>query len=771
MPDTTRPGNDSQITLKPGFKLSHYHILDIIGVGGMGEVYSAEDSKLNRKIAIKIIPPHLASIPQHRIRFEREARAVAALIHPNIVTLYSIEKAKEFSFITMELIEGKKLSELFPDPLSQKNILDIAISITDGVGSAHKKGIAHRDLKPDNIMIDNEERIKILDFGLAKLLDPKKESDSTLSIKDADLTKSGQFFGTIAYMSPEQAEGKKTDLRSDVFSLGIILFELATGHHPFRGSSPAATISSILLKEPTEMRSLNSELSDDFIRIIKKALNKNPNDRYKSAQEMHDELKSLNKAYIPRVNTEPLGDTVINNSIAVLPFTNMSADPENEYFSDGITEEIINSLAQLKNLRVAARTSSFFFKNKTDDIKEIGNTLNVDTVLEGSVRRAGGKIRITAQLISVKDGYHLWSERYDRGMEDIFAVQDEIAQTIAKKFEIKLTKSEKKEFIKQGTDNIQAHDLYLRGRFYWEQRGKKLQTALNFFSQALKLDPNYALAHVGIGDAYHMMGLYGILPPEECMPKAKEAALKALKINNSLSEAHTTLAMVSLLYDRDWSTAEKMFSRSIELNPNYVQARYWYAYWYLYIYKGNVTDAIIEVEKAIELDPLAVLPRMHHALILWMEGRYKEVLDIAKDFEEQDPVAFRSYWWIKGSCYAGLKQYDKALATCPDSLDITKRHQWSVAFHGYILVAAGMKKEAKELYEKLKKQANEKYISPFPLSIIPLALGEVEESLSILEKSIDIRDCAVIMARKWVMHSKLHDDPRFKSILIKAGIN
>jgi len=771
MSDTTRPSDDSLINLKPGSKLSHYRIIDKIGVGGMGEVYLAEDSKLHRKIAIKIIPPHLASIPEHKNRFEREARAVAAIKHPNIVTLYSIENTKEFSFITMELVEGKKLSNLVTEGLTQKEILDIAISLTDGVGSAHRKGIAHRDLKPDNIMIDNENRLKILDFGLAKLLDQKKETDTTVSINDNDLTKSGQFFGTIAYMSPEQAESKNTDLRSDVFSLGIILFELATGHHPYRGSSPAATISAILLQEPTEMKLLKPELSDDFVRIIKKALNKKPEERFQSALEMHNELTALHTKSISGVNIKRSDLNIQNNSIAVLPFTNMSADPENEYFSDGITEEIINTLTQLKNLRVAARTSSFYFKNKTDDIKEIGNKLNVDTVLEGSVRRAGGKIRITAQLISVKDGYHLWSERYDRGMEDIFAVQDEIAQTIAKKFEITLTKSEKKELIKQGTDNVQAHDLYLRGRFYWEQRGKKLQNALNFFSQALKLDPNYALAHVGIGDAYHMMGLYGILPPGECMPRAKEAALKALKINNSLSEAHTTLAMVSLLYDRDWATAEKMFRRSIELNPNYVQARYWYAYWYLYIYKGNVEDAITEVKKAIELDPLAVLPTMHYTLILWMEGRYQEVLEITKEFEEQDPVAFRSYWWVKGSCHVELKEYDKALATCPDSLDISKRHQWSIAFHGYILASAGMINEAKELYERFKEQAKEKYISPFPLSIIPLALRNIEESLSILEKSIDIRDCAIIMARKWVMHSKLHDDPRFKSILIKAGIN
>jgi serine/threonine protein kinase/Tfp pilus assembly protein PilF len=771
MSDTTRPNDGSQINLKQGSQLSHYRIIGKIGVGGMGEVYSAEDTKLQRKIAIKIIPPHLASIPEHKTRFEREAQAVAAIKHPNIVTLYSIENAKEFSFITMELVGGKKLSEILSENLTQEQIREIAISLTEGVGSAHKKGIAHRDLKPDNIMIDNDNRLKILDFGLAKLLDQKKESDNTVSIKDDNLTKSGQFFGTIAYMSPEQAESKKTDLRSDVFSLGIILFELATGQHPFRGSSPAATISSILLKDPPVIKTLKPELSDKFEKIIYKALIKNPDDRYQSAQEMYLDLKHVLGNLNSSSTVKQTEQASLRNSIAVLPFANISADPENEYFSDGITEEIINSLTQLKNLRVAARTSSFFFKDKTIDIKEIGNKLNVETVLEGSVRRAGGKLRITAQLINVQDGYHLWSERYDRGMEDIFAVQDEIAQTIAKKFEITLTKSEKNDLVQQGTENVQAHDLYLRGRFYWEQRGKKLQNALNFFSQALELDPNYALAHVGVGDAYHMMGLYGILPPEECMPKAKEAALKALKINNSLSEAHTTLAMVSLLYDRDWATSEKMFRRSIELNPNYVQARYWFAYWYLYLYKGNTEEAITEVKKAIDLDPLAVLPTMHYALILWMEGRYKEVLEITKEVEQRDPVAFRQYWWVNGSCYAELNEYDKALSTCPDSLDIVKRHQWSVAFHGYILATVGMKKEAEELHTKLIEQSNEKHISPFPLSIIPLALGNNEESLSILEKSIDVRDSAIIMARKWVMHSKLHDDPRFKSILIKAGIN
>ena len=756
--------------LKSGDKLANYQIIKKIGVGGMGEVFEATDIKLKRKVAIKVLPPAFSKNRDYLYRFEREAQSIAALKHQHIVTLYSMEQQDQLHFLTMELVDGNKLTSIIDtDGLPLQRLYNWAESIVGGVASAHQSGIAHRDLKPDNIMIDENNEIKILDFGLAKLMSSEMV-DETITVSQQEVSEVGKIFGTIPYMSPEQTEGQNIEVSSDIFSLGIILYEMATGKHPFRRPTQAATISAILTHTPPSVDSIRPELNFEFSQIIHRCLEKKPFNRYTSAKELCLALKNIKKENSSMHTVHTSNSSQLKKSVAVLPFSNMSADVENEYFSDGVTEEIINALGQLKNLRVAARTSSFFYKNKQVDIKDVGEKLNVDSILEGSIRKAGNKIRISVQLINVGDGYNLWSEKYDHELEDIFEVQEKIAQAITQKLKVTLTDSEEKTLVKPGTANMSAYDFYLKGRFYWEQRGKKLITALKYFNQAIAIDPNYAMAYVGIGDSYQMMGLYGIMRPDECMPKAKEAALKALELDETLAEAYTTLAMVNVLHDRDWGSAENAFRKTIELKPNYSQARYWYAFWYLHIYKTDPKAAKVEADRAVATDPLAVLPAMHKLLIYMVNDEYEYVLSELDELIKRDPQILKTYWWVKGYCLTMLGETKKALDTCEDSLDTDNRHQWTIAYAGFILAKCGQKEKAEKLYQNFLETAKKKYIAPYPLCIIPMALGRIDEALDQFEKGVEINDPAILLTKNWTMFEDFHSNPRYINLMKKAKL-
>lgn len=758
--EKTPENTTTYVPLAAGTMVSHYRVEKKIGQGGMGEVYLAHDTRLNRKIALKLLPPQFSADKELNSRFIREAQAAARLDHPNIVTVHEVGEYQGQPFFAMSLVEGCTLKEYTAQAeLSIEVVLDLILQIAEGLSAAHQKGIVHRDIKPSNIIVESDGRIRIVDFGLA-----------TLAGAD-EITKTGSTMGTFGYMSPEQVQGGKIGPASDVFSLGVIMFEILCRRRPFEGDNQAALVYNIVNADPPPIQSLKKDVPPGLAKVIDKALLKDAAHRYQNATELADDLRVLS-GHHPQKTGEPVADNrSAMPSIAVLPFTNMSADPENEYFSDGISEEIINSLTQVQNLHVAARTSSFFFKNKSADVKEIGEKLQVETVLEGSVRKMGNKLRISAQLVDVANGYHLWSEKYDRTMDDIFAIQDEIASTITEKLKITLSISEKHALVQHGTESMQAYDLYLRGRFYWEQRGRKLVTGLSFYQKAVELDPEYALAYVGIGDAYHMMGLYGIEPPKECMPKAKAAALKALELQPNLAEAHTTLAMVSILYDRDWEQAKRMFERAVELNPKYVQNRYWYALWYKYLYEGDTEAALAEGQRGIGIDPLAALPTIHYAFVLWMENRIDDVLQIMEDIQHRDPIAFKSYWWLLGCCYVAKDDFAKALSVCPSVEKSLNRHQWSVAFHGFILAAAGQRDQAQRLQEELERRHREKYISNFSRSIIPATLGETDRAVEILATTHDTHDPGIILASRWPMLSPLRGDERFLEILRQERLN
>ena len=521
-----------------GKKISHYEILEKLGEGGMGVVYKAQDTKLKRIVALKFLPPELTRDSDAKQRFINEAQATSALDHQNICTVHEIDEVptegQEQTFIVMACYEGETLNDkIRRGPLEIEEAIHIAIQIAHGLEKAHKKGIVHRDIKPTNIILTEDGVVKIVDFGLAKLTGQVK------------ITKAGTTIGTAAYMSPEQARGKEVDHLTDIWSLSVVLYEMVTGQLPFKGEYEQSVIYSILNEEPEPIISVSMELD----RIVKKALNKNPEDRYDSIEEIMTDLKALRKG-IENESMKKQGEKKSVPSIAVLPFVDMSPQKDQEYFCDGMAETLINALSNISELHVVARTSAFSFKGVNLDVREIGQRLNVKTVLEGSVQKAGKRIRITAQLINIIDGYHLWSEKYDRDMEDIFDIQDEISLAIVENLKVKLLGKEKAFLVKRRTDDVEAYNQYFKGiyfvRLYTTEGYEK---ATEYFELSLQNDPNYALAYYGLSAVSYVKSFWGNVPPKEAYPKARIYAEKALEIDTTLAEAHAALGFINMFYD------------------------------------------------------------------------------------------------------------------------------------------------------------------------------------------------------------------------------
>ncbi|NIM01109.1 MAG: protein kinase [Acidobacteria bacterium] len=549
--------------------LAHYRIGEKLGEGGMGEVYAAEDTKLGRQVALKILPEKMAGAPERLERFEREAKAVAALNHPNIVTIHSVEEAGGHHFITMELVEGKTLAELLlKGALPLDSFLEVALSLTDALNAAHGRGITHRDLKPANVMVGGEDgRIKVLDFGLSKIRGLEQPQENTVTAA-ATLTQQGVILGTVPYMSPEQLQGKPVDHRSDIFSLGIMLYEMATGRRPFQGETSVDLISSILRDVPRPVTEVKVDLPRDLGRIVRRCLEKDPQRRYQSVQDIRTELQDLDRESAKTTTTTP--------SIAVLPFVDMSPEGDQEYFCDGIAEELINALIKAGGLRIPSRTSAFGFKGKDLNIQEIGKELNVETVLEGSVRKAGNRLRINARLGKVADGYQLWAETFDREMEDVFAIQDEIARNISRALKGVLTDQDEASTPKAPTENVKAYEYYLRGRQLFHNLSRpSLERARRLFKRACELDPNYANAWAGIADCCSLMYMYWDAT-EAQLQEAEAASQKALELDSDAAESHVARGLAVSLNQR-YDEATREFEHAIELNPELFEALYFYA--------------------------------------------------------------------------------------------------------------------------------------------------------------------------------------------------
>jgi TolB-like protein/cytochrome c-type biogenesis protein CcmH/NrfG len=730
-----------------GRKLAHYEIVDKIGEGGMGEVYRARDLKLGREVALKILPSELAHDPDRRKRFEREARAVAALKHPNIVTLHAIEEADGLTFITMELVEGRMLSSLIGEKgLPLDKLFNIAIPLADALGAAHAQGIAHRDLKPTNIMIDGSGRLKVLDFGLAKLFETDVETEKTMGV-DSD-TAEGRIMGTVAYMSPEQAEGTPVDHRSDVFSLGVVLYELATGQRPFSGKNNISTISSILKDTPKSVTDIRETLPRHLGRIINRCLAKEPDRRYQSVLDVRNELEGLRaevtsgdvempagtsrrkparkiprKAAIGAVAaiavvlvavfalkflrdgdgtkqaTDAKGGTraVEAQSVAVLPFANMSGDPNNEYFSDGLSEELMNVLAKVPGLRVAARTSSFHFKGKTGDVADIGRQLNVATILEGSVRRAGDRVRVTAQLVQADNGFHLWSDTYDRTLDDVFAIQEDIAGKVVEALKITLLGANASALAKRPTTNMEAYDAYLLGQQRLaRRRSDALAEAARHFQHAIDLDPNFALAHVGLAQAYYHLSGYGTLTSTKALEKAMPELERALELDPALGEGHALSGLIQS-QQGNVEAGEASFRRAIELNPNNPMAFMWYAL----LMGGRNLDRRDElIQQALALDPLSPTINVNIGYWLAFEGKTSEAIKQFEHVIEIDPEFVNGYLGLAQIYSNHLDRQTEALELYRKAMELDPGNLGSRLNLGWAYFSLGRTDEAMKAFKE-----------------------------------------------------------------------
>jgi len=733
-----------------GRTISHYRILEKLGEGGMGIVYKAQDTKLDRLVALKFLPKHLLCDEEAKIRFEHEAKAASALNHTNITTIYEIDESEGECFICMEYVEGKLIKELIKEKaLSIQDILNISIQIAEGLNAAHEKGIVHRDIKSDNIKLTPRGQVKIMDFGLAKLRGVSK------------VTKTGSTLGTLAYMSPEQVQGVELDQRSDIFSFGVVIYEMITGQLPFKGEHEAAIIYSILNETPEPLARYKANVAEGLQRAIEKALEKNREIRYQHIDDFRADLKKLPKEAESHITKQ-------QPSIAVLPFTNLSADKEQEYFCDGMAEEIINALTQVEGLRVVARTSAFSFRGKEIDIREIGRKLNVETLLEGSVRKAGNRLRITAQLINVADGYHLWSERYDREMEDVFAIQEEISLSIVDKLKVKLLKEEKAKLVKRYTDDPEAYSLYLKGRYFWYRRYEGgLQKGIEYFQQAIDQDPLYALAYVGIADCYNQFGLWGFLHPKEAYPKAKVACAKALEIDDTLAEAYASLGWIKMFYDWDWAEAEKAFKRAIELNPNYATVHYYYG-----LYLGTVgqgIEGVTEAKKSVDLDPLCLV---HNAVLgfeFYCKRQFDEAIEQLHKTLEMDSN-FAVTCFFLGLSYMGKERWEEAIASLKRFASLWQGSPFPIGFLGFAYGMSGQKDEALSMLEQLSKLSQQRYVSSFYKALIYAGLDRMDQAFELLYKAHDERESWMVSLKVFPLMDTFRSDPSYEVLIKKMGL-
>jgi len=739
-----------------GKTVSHYKILEKLGEGGMGVVYKGEDTKLKRTVALKFLPPELTRDAEAKKRFIREARAASALDHPNICTIYEINESEGQTFIAMAFIEGHSLrEELKSGPLELAMTLNIAVQIAEGLQEAHEKEIIHRDINPANVMVTPKGQVKIMDFGLAKLGGSRQK------------TQTDAILGTVSYMSPEQTQGGDVDHRTDIWSLGVVLYEMITSQIPFAGEYEQAVVYSILNEEPEPVTSLRADMPEELERIVNKALSKDPAGRYQKVGDILFDMKWAEKDLETQTRKEM-------PSIVVLPFTNLSVDREQDFFCESMAGDVINALTHVEGLRVAGRTSAFSFRNKEVDIREIGRKLNVKALLEGNVRKLGNKLRIMVQLINIVDGFHVWSDAYDRDIsglccpEDVFAIQDEISLAIVDKLKVKLLGGEKEKIVKHHTEDLEAYDSYIRGRFFWNKRTEEgVKKAIVYFQQAIEKDPNYALAYAGLADSYIVLPDYSSISPKGLYPKANKAIQRALEIDGTLAEAHTSLAQIKFRC-WDWESSEREFQKAIELNPNYSTAHHWYAL--SLMYTARFDEAIKEMRKAQELDPLSLVISRNDAVIFYYARRYDRALEKLNQTLEMDSSFSAAHGWL-GRVHLQKSRYEEALREFKKERDISGRSDpLFEAWKGVAYQRLGRKSEAQQVLDDLLKQAEKGYVPPISLANLYFALGEKDKGFKWLDKAYEERDSTLLEIKGDPGFDSVRSDPRFATMLKKIGL-